>query len=245
MEGLGINLGTLILQILSFIIVLVVLRRWVYGPVLDMLEKRREMVAESAENARIASEARENAEKDAAKIVAEAQAKAAQLVREATERAEQVERELRAAAEAEAAKAREAALSEIVLERERILGEVRSQVAALAIAAAQRLIGEALDEKRQHALINEFFSGVKSGKVAVLEDASISGASAEVTSALPLSTDEKETVKREVLAKLGKQASVAFRVNPDILGGLVIRVGGKVMDASVAGQLEDLRQSLA
>jgi F0F1-type ATP synthase delta subunit len=54
-----------------------------------------------------------------------------------------------------------------------------------------------------------------------------------------------ETVKRDVLAKLGGQATVAFRVDPNILGGLVIRVGGKVLDASVAGQLESLRQGLA
>lgn len=244
MEGLGINLGTLLLQILSFIIILVVLRRWVYGPVLNLLEKRREMIAQSAEDARIASEARQNAEKDAARIIAEAQAKAAQLVREATERAEQVERELRAAAEAEAAKAREAALAEIAQERDRILSEVRGQVAALSIAAAQKLIGEALDEKRQHALINEFFSGIKAGKVTVLEGASLSGGSAEVTSALPLTAEEKETLKREVLSKLGEQATIAFRVDPGILGGLIIRVGGKVLDASVAGQLESLRQGL-
>jgi F-type H+-transporting ATPase subunit b len=245
LEGLGINLGTLLLQILSFIIVLVVLRRWAFGPVLNMLEKRREMVAQSAEDARIASEARENAEKDAAKIVAEAQAKAAQLVREATDRAEQVQREIKAAAEVEVTKAREAAVSEIAVEREQILGEVRGQVATLAIVAAQKLIGEALDEKRQHALIHEFFSGVRAGKVTVLEGVSMSGAAAEVTSALPLTSEEKETVKRDILAKLGGQASIVFRVDPDILGGLVIQVGGKVLDASVAGQLESLRQNLA
>lgn len=244
MEGLGINLGTLILQILSFIIVLVVLRRWVYGPVLNMLENRRQMVAQSAEDARIASEARANAEKEAEKIIADAQTKSADLVREATERAEQVEREIRAEAEGEAAKAREAALAEIDVERDRILGEVRSQVAALSIAAAQRLIGEALDEQRQHSLINEFFSGIKSGKVAVLEGASLSGSSAEITSALPLTDGEKETLRSDVLTKLGEQATIAFRVDPNILGGLVIQVGGKVLDASVAGQLEDLRQGL-
>jgi F0F1-type ATP synthase delta subunit len=54
-----------------------------------------------------------------------------------------------------------------------------------------------------------------------------------------------EAVKSDVLSKVGSQATVSFRVDPDILGGLVIRVGGKVLDASVAGQLESLRQSLA
>ncbi|NJN43518.1 MAG: F0F1 ATP synthase subunit delta [Anaerolineae bacterium] len=101
-----------------------------------------------------------------------------------------------------------------------------------------------MDEKRQHALVQEFFSGVKAGKVAVLEGASVSGATAEVTSALPLNESEQETVKRDVLAKVGGEATVAFRVDPAILGGLVIRVGDKVVDGSVAGQLGNLRESL-
>ena len=78
----------------------------------------------------------------------------------------------------------------------------------------------------------------------VLEDVQFTGASAEITSALPLTEEEQSTVKDEVLSKIGDQASVTFRVDPSILGGLVIRVGDKVLDNSVAGRLEELRQSL-
>jgi F-type H+-transporting ATPase subunit b len=116
-------------------------------------------------------------------------------------------------------------------------------VAALALAATQRLIGETLDEKRQRALIDEFFSGSKGGKVVVLEDASFKGESAEVTSALPLSEAEKDAVKKELLAKVSAHA-VTFRVDPAILGGLVVKVGDKVLDGSVAAKLEGLRQSI-
>jgi len=241
---LGLNLGYLLVQIICFFIIFVVVRAWIVKPLRTMLEKRRAAISQGMEDARIAAEARANAEKDAAKIVAEAQAKAGQVVREATERAETAARDVRAGAEAEAAKAREAALAEAEGERNRMLGDLRGQVAALAIAAAQKLVGESLDEKRQHVLINEFFSGVKSGKVVVLEGADVTGAAAEVTSALPLTSVEQEAVKKDVLAKMGKQASVAFRVDPTILGGLVIKVGDKVLDGSVAAQLEGLRQSL-
>ena len=149
------------------------------------MNNRKQKIAQGLEDARVASEARANAEQEAAKILAEAQNKANQVVRESTDRAEAAALEIRAAAEAEATKEREAALAEVEAERDRMLGDLRSQIAALAIAAAQKLVGESLDEKRQHALINEFFSGVRAGKVEVLEGATISGASAEVTSALP------------------------------------------------------------
>jgi F-type H+-transporting ATPase subunit b len=164
-------------------------------------------------------------------------------VREANERAQGIAKEVKAEAESEVVKAREAALVEVDVERNRILGDLRSQVAALSIAATQKLVGEALDEKRQHALLDDFFSGVKSGKVLVLDDAGLKGASAEVTSALPLTNKEQATVKKDVLAKVGAQA-VTFRVDPTILGGLVIKVGDKVVDGSIAGKLDNLRQSL-
>lgn len=243
MEALGINLPFLLVQIVNLIIVYTVIVKWVVGPIGNMLEKRRQSIAQGLEDARVAAEARANAEKEAAKIIADAQAEASKVVREANERAQGVAKEVKAEAEAEAAKARESALAEAELERNRILGDLRGQVAALSIAATQKLVGEALDEKRQHALLEEFFSGVKSGKVVVLEDAAFKGESAEVTSALPLSEEEQDAVKKDVLAKVGAQA-VSFRIDPSILGGLVIKVGDKVMDGSVAGKLDSLRQSL-
>ncbi len=244
MEALGVNLGFLLFQIFNFTIVAVLLYAWAYRPIIRMLETRKNKIAQGLEDARIAAEARANAEQEAARIIAEAQTKSSQVVREATERAELATRDVRTAAEAEAAKLRENALAEAQGEHDRILGELRGQVAALAMAATQKLVGDALDEKRQRTLIDDFFSGVKSGKVVVLEGVQMSGAAAEVTSALPLTAIEMEVVKQDVLSKIGSQATVTFRVDPTILGGLKIRVGGKVLDASVSGQLESLRQSL-
>ena len=243
MDKLGLNLGYLLLQIFNFLILFVVLRVWAYKPITGMLEKRRKTIAQGLEDARIAAEARANAEKEASKIITDAEKKANQTVAEARERAEVAAKEVKSAAETEAAKARENALVEVEGERTRILGDLRGQVAALSIAAAQKLVGEALDEKRQHALLAEFFSGVKSGKVVVLEDASFKGESAEVTSALPLTKEEEAIVKEDVLARVGAQA-ITFRIDPSILGGLVIKVGDKVLDGSVAGQLEGLRSNL-
>jgi F-type H+-transporting ATPase subunit b len=105
------------------------------------------------------------------------------------------------------------------------------------------MIGDALDEKRQHALLDEFFSGVKSGKIVILNDVNFKGGSAEVTSALPLSNTEQDAVKKDLLSKVGAQA-VTFRVDPGILGGLVIKVGDKILDGSVSGKLEGLKQKL-
>lgn len=120
MDKLGINLGFLIVWTLSFAIIFVVLRAWVYVPVLGLLERRRKTIAQGLEDARVASEARANAEREASKILADAQMKSAEIVREATGRAEIAAREVHAAAEADAAKTRENALADFQQERTRI-----------------------------------------------------------------------------------------------------------------------------
>jgi F-type H+-transporting ATPase subunit b len=244
LEKLGLNLGYILVQIFNFLALFVVLRAWVYKPLMNMLEKRRATIAQGLEDARIAEEARSNAEIEASKITLEAQTKATHIVNEAMERADKVVVDIKAAAEQEIGKERAATLAEIESERDRMLGDLRGQVAVLAIAAAQKLVGETLDEKRQHVLLAEFFSGVKEGKVVLLEEQTLTGASAEVISALPLTPDEQAIVKKEILIKMGSQSAVSFKIDPSILGGLVVRVGDKILDGSVAGKLDDLRQNL-
>ena len=244
MQALGINLGYLIVQILNFAILFVVLRAWVYKPIVGMLEKRRQAIEQGLEDAKVAAEARANAEKAAEDILAEARKEASRLVRAATERAEQAAAEVKAQAEHEAEEARKGALAEGEKLKEQALGELRGQVAALAIAAAQKIIGETLDDRRQRALIQEFFSGVSKGKVVVLEGQALKGESAEVTSALPLTAEEQAIVKKEIVDKLGAQIEPSYRVDPSILGGLVVRVGDRVIDGSVSARLTSLGQNL-
>ncbi|MFP3854953.1 MAG: F0F1 ATP synthase subunit B [Anaerolineales bacterium] len=244
MEALGINLGYLLVQVFNFLILFVIMRAWVFDPLINMLRERREKIAQGLEDARVAEQARAHAEEEAEKIIAEAQHEANQRVREATQRAEQAGRDVRAEAEREANEIREEAAREAEQAKREALGELRGQIAALAMAAAQKLIGEALDEQRQRALINDFFSGVESGRVEVLEGETVSGQSAEVTSAVPLTEAEQAKVKEDVLAKLGGSATVTFKVDPTILGGLIVRVGDRILDGSVAGKLDNMRQSV-
>ncbi len=233
MEKLGINLGYLIAQILNFLIILALLKAWVYSPVLRMLAERRERIAKSLEDARVAEEARANAERDAQKRLSDAQIESQRIVAEASGKADQAAAGIRAQAEEDATRLLDQVRVEAEVERNRALADLRSQVIALSLAAAQRVIGSSLDENRQRQLVNDFFAKVPA-------DVRVAGATeAEITSALPLTTEEQDRARRE----LGVQQAT-FKVDPRILGGLIVRVGDRVVDASAAGQLEAMRQSL-
>lgn len=245
MENLGINLGFLLVQILNFAVIFVVLKAWVYNPLTKMLEKRRQTVAQGLEDARVAAEARLNAEREATRIITEAQVKANDILREADVRAEALKKDNFAQAEAEIEKKREQAMAELAQERNRMLAELRGDVITLAIAATNKLISASLSEERQRALLQEFFSGVRNGQVVVLEGEELAGEAAEVTSAVPLTSEEQAVVKKEILGKLGSSATITFRVDRSILGGVIVRVGDRIVDGSVSGQLQSLKQSLA
>ena len=96
-----------------------------------------------------------------------------------------------------------------------------------------RIKGDALDEKRQHQLIGDFFSRVPA------EVSGMQGETAEITSALPLTDAERQSATRLLGAR-----DVQFKVDPSILGGLVVRVGDRVVDDSVVNRMNALQESL-
>jgi F-type H+-transporting ATPase subunit delta len=65
-----------------------------------------------------------------------------------------------------------------------------------------------------------------------------------VTSAVPLTDDHRESLRQELRAKYRKEPVLTARVEPDLLGGLVVRVGDWLYDASVRARLETVRQQI-
>ena len=232
MEALGINLGYLFIQIIAFIVIYVLLTRFVYDPLIATLKDRRTRIQRGLEDSQAAANARMNAEAEAEKILQQARTEAQGIVEEGRGRGEEVAKQVEQGARAEADKIRSDAREAAEEERNTQLAGLRSQVAAISIAVAQQLIGEALDEKKQQALINDFFAKVPA------EAKSLSG-DVEVVSAMPLSDKEQAAAKKEIGAD-----NVTFRVDPAILGGLVVRSGDRVVDGSVRSGLNEMAQRL-
>ena len=68
---------------------------------------------------------------------------------------------------------------------------------------------------------------------------------AELTSAEPLSSDRVQAIEQRLATLTGKRVSMTARVDEDIIGGVVARVGSTVYDASIATQLKKIRERLA
>lgn len=245
MEKLGINPIFLLSQIVNFAVLAFLLQRLAYKPILKALDGRRERIEKGLEDARLAEEARANAQSERQKILDQARTEAQAVVAGANQRGEAQASKIVQDAQSQAQTILGEARLEAQAERDRMLGEIRGQISALAIAAANQLIGKTLDEQRQIELVDQFFSGVQAGKVRVAEKVGVlTGDKAVVTSALPLSDADQATYRSYLRAQLGADIPVEFRTDPAILGGVVLRLGEMIVDDSVSGKLSALRQSL-
>ena len=67
---------------------------------------------------------------------------------------------------------------------------------------------------------------------------------ADVRSAKPLNDQEQAELRRALEKKAGRKIELTIEIDPELIGGLVARIGSQVYDASVAGKLEKFRESL-
>jgi F-type H+-transporting ATPase subunit b len=155
--------GTVIVELITFLIMLAVLARYVYPEIVRLAEARQRTIAEQlkqAEDARAAAEARL---KDAEARLNDARKTAQGVLDAAGKAAEQLRQELRQKAEDESKRTVEAARKEIEAEREQAVRSVRSEVADLVVSATERVIGETLDDSRHRQLIERAIQEVASG----------------------------------------------------------------------------------
>lgn len=235
--AMGINGPFLISQIVNFLVMFGLLTVLLWKPAKKRLDERQALLQKQVEDAEAAAQEREKIGQEREEVLAEAKKEADKIIAQAQERVESI----KAIAEEDAKGILQKARDDAKQEEINLLKGVRDQVGVLSIAATQKLLGAALDEKKQQALVDEFFSGVKSGKIVVLEGEKFEGKVAVVTSALPLSKKEKEVITKDILKRSGKDLDVTFEVDPNLLGGLTIRVGDKMVDHSVLSQLTGMR----
>lgn len=164
MDQLGISWGLLISQIINFAVLIFILRAFLYRPVLNMLEQRKERIAQSMKDTERASAAAQEAEQDKAKVLDGARREAQEIRGQATREAERIAQDIRSRAEQEATDIRMKAQAEAQQQREAALADANKQIAELAILATEQLLGRELAKKsEQERFIAEFLAGKNGG----------------------------------------------------------------------------------
>jgi F-type H+-transporting ATPase subunit b len=154
--GLGINAGAFIAQLISFLIVLFILSKFVWPTVIRTLDKRKAVIQEGVENAQRAQEALTDAGNRAEEILAEARREAQATIERAANNARQVALQIEAEARARAEQFGQQQLERIQQEANRARMELSRQVVNLSIEAASKVISRSVDSKDNRRLVEEF-----------------------------------------------------------------------------------------
>jgi F-type H+-transporting ATPase subunit b len=156
-----IRLDIVITQIIGFLIVLWVLKRYAWGPVLGMLEERRNRIARDVGDA---EKLRQDAERLKAEYEQQLQTievQARQRIQEAAGEGKKVAEEIRHSALEEARKLTEKAKADLDREYQKARVELRGDIVTLALGAAERLLEEKMDTEEHRRLVDRFLTDLE------------------------------------------------------------------------------------
>jgi F-type H+-transporting ATPase subunit b len=154
-SAFGVDWFKLIAQILNFLVVLYLLNRFGFKPLLSLMDERAARIKKGLEDAEAAERDRALAQSEREAAVAEARKEAQAMIARANKIAEDTRTEILGEARTEAGKLVERAREEITAEKEKALAELRGQVADLALDAAGKLVKSQMSSQTQRRLVEE------------------------------------------------------------------------------------------
>ncbi len=155
--------GTVIVELITFLLMLAVLARYVYPEIVRVAEARQRAIAEQLKDAEQARADAEEHLREAEARLNDARRSAQGLLDAAAKSAEQLRQELRQKADEEAKRTVEGARKQIEAERDQAIRTVRAELSDLVVSATEKVIGETLDERKHRQLIERAIQEVASG----------------------------------------------------------------------------------
>lgn len=161
---LDINPSTIIFAIINFCILVVGLKVFLYKPVCNMLDSRKEEVANNLNSAEEAKLEAQKLKDEYAARLQNARSEAQEIINQAAKIGEQTKADIVSEAREEAARLTAKAQAEIAREKTEALNEIRNEIADLAVLAASKVVGKTIDVADHQNMVNNFVKEVGEAK---------------------------------------------------------------------------------
>ncbi len=241
---MGIDWFTFIAQILNFVILVVLLKRFLYRPVLDAIGQREEYIRERLHEAQRLQENAEAERGDLREERTRLQARRAELLETAERDAEVRRIELAEEVRQHADKVRADWRDALSQQREAFLEELRRRVAEEAYTLAAKTLTDLADADLEDQVVRVFLEHVRSVEdedrkefVSALEAA---GGRLEIRTAFALSPERRSRIEDVTRTWTGSEPDIHFETDPDLALGIEMRAGDRKAGWSVGSYLEGL-----
>ena len=164
MEKLGIEPILLLTQVINFTILVVVLTKFLYKPILKMLDERKKKIEEGLTLSREMATKEEELQKEKEKVLDKAKSEGAKIIEEYKAQGKKMESEIIAAASEEAIRLKDKVSLDLDEEKKKMWGELRKQLLVLAMEMSKKAVGELLNDKSQRLILEKKLKFLESEK---------------------------------------------------------------------------------
>jgi len=159
---LSVNPGLIIWQLLIFVILLFILKKVAWKPLLSSLHSREQTIKDSIDQAEKLKKDSEDLLEQNKKILTEANTQSMNIINDSKEMSNKMRSDLMSKAQEESRKLIDQAKVEIKQEKDSAMADLRNEVSDLAIKAAEKILKDNLDENKQKKIVNDFISQIPS-----------------------------------------------------------------------------------
>jgi F-type H+-transporting ATPase subunit b len=236
------NPWTFLFEVLNFVVLAAVLYRLLYRPLHEAIDRRREAAARAQAEADKAHEQAVQLQQQLHTQLVEVEQRSETVLRQARERAETEGKKLLAETESALQRRREEASQTLEREREQAWRALRSEMTDLAVGVVERLLRESCDRTLNGQLalrLVEELQRVPADRREALRGQWRPEDGAVLESAGELDEAAARSITEAVAALLAQPVTLVGQTIPTLLGGVRLRLGGQVWDASLAGQVAE------
>lgn len=160
----GINTGDILFQLAAFLILLALLKKFAWGPLMGIMKQREEHVANEIAEAEKSRQESKNLLEQQQNLLKEARTEAQSLIENAKKQGDIQREEIITTARSEAERIKESAKLEIDQQKEKAVAAIREQVASLSVLIASKVIEKELTTADQEKLINDYIQEAGEGR---------------------------------------------------------------------------------
>ncbi len=242
---IDINWSTLVFQIVNFVVMILILVRFFFKPVVKALDERARRVTSALDEAARREQEAEAMHAEYEIKLSEANELVIQMKQQAQEDLEKTKQQFIAQAQKEIEQMRNKAHDEIENARRQAVHQHRLELGNLITTLSARLIGEAGGDSFQQAALHEFVARLDAlaadtyrERFGSIDEETIT---VQFVTAGPAESDEIERVRARIEALTDHPVQVRHKVNPALVAGATLRFGDTMIDGSLEGQLDGLR----
>jgi F-type H+-transporting ATPase subunit b len=236
LERIGVHLPSLLAYVVNFAILLVLLHLVAYRPFLRRLAERTGRIQQGLADAEAAAQLREEAMRERETALAGARDEARQMVEAAAVRAQAAVEQGRLKGQEEAALYLQRMRQRMETERRQALDEVGRTCRDLVFLAAEKALGRVIDRQVHQETVEAALREVaQEGQLR-----QVSWRLGRVITAMPLTAEEVARIQDTVAKAAGRPVTLHPSTDPQLLGGVLLSLDDTVVDATVAGRLQQL-----